>query len=318
MADPRIKRITQPVFKDSEMTALNPILKKGEVVWIRDEVENKVINFKVGNGASAYSSLEFKDGSTYPYTEAATVSIGDITVNSTHKDRLIADMMKDIISPYQAPQVSNVQNNADGTYKNTAVKEIGQSIGSSISLLFNVSNASNLVATPIELDSSGDFLEANPYANGSIALTPNGTLSPTSPKTYSIGVRAIHNQGVSSYAYTYIRFDTRAFWGASSLADLTTQSQCLAVINNGGGQELVQNYSGKTFEITASGYHYVFIPSMIGITPVWTEVSNPNTPSTVGMIKVRTISINNGIGTYNYDAWRTPYFNNSGSKLKAE
>lgn len=317
----RIKRIPIPVFLDTEMIAKNPIPLAGEIVYTKDPTIGLIDNFKVGDGFSKWTELPFRDISQYEKTSLATVTIGDIVVGSSNFGRKLSDIIEDIISPYQAPEVSNVKNQANGVdYKNVSQLEIGQSISTAIAITFDVSNQNNLVETPIEIDSSGFFLESNPYPNASILLSPNGTLAPTSPKVYTIKVRAIHTNGNSDYVNTQVRFDTRFIWGSSALSDLTTTQHALDLIASGGGQGVRQGYSGEIFEISATGYGFVLIPSVLiapGTIVVWSEVSDPNATSSIGMVNMGTLSVNNGVGTYGYEKFRTPFSNTGSVKLKS-
>ena len=315
--NPRIKRIKNPTFTQAEMDALDPVLLRGEIVCLRDVPDYKVSNWKIGDGVSKWSELPFLNASKYPYTDLVTNPLGDLVNGSSQYQRDLSAIVKDIISPYQAPVVSNVRNNAAGSAQATAQKEIGQSIGSAVQVTFSVSNQSNLITNPITIDTSGVFVESNPYPNGAISIAPVSVIAPTSPTIYTIRVKATHLTGDSAWANTYIRFDMRPIWGASTLADLTTNQHALDLIANGGGSAVKQNFK-DTYEISVGGYQYVLIPSvLITGTIVWTEVSDPNAPASVAMVNLGTLSVNNGVGTYNYTKFRSPFNNLSGSKFKA-
>lgn len=311
----RIKRIQNPTFRDSEMIIENPVLLLGEIVFIISESTTEIINYKVGDGINGYVNLPFKDIATYPYNDLVTNPIGDLTVGENLNGELLVDVIKDMVSPYIASAVSNVQTNADGQYKNVAIMEVGLSLGSAIGVAFDVSNEENLVAIPMEVLAS-DFVVSNPYPNAGISLTPNGVLNPTSPVTYSIQVRAIHTNGTSAYAIATIRFDARLIWGASALSNLTTNQHALDLIANGGDQGL-QNVPVGEYEIGVAGYGYVLVPSFFIDPLTWTEISDPNAPASIGMINMGTLSVNNGFGTYNYEKYRTPFSNLESVKLKA-
>ena len=321
MSNPRIKRIFQPSFTDAQMLSIDPVLGLGEVVHIRDESTGKIINYKVGDGVTVYSLLEFQSASTYPYTDPVTNPLGDLQSNEVLEGEAIADIIRDIVSPFQASVVSNVRNNASGTYQSTATIEIGRSINTAVVVTYSVSNQGNLDgATPIEIDDEDNlFAEANPYPLGSIALSPSAPIAPSSPASYRIGVRAKHTQGYSSYSYTTIQFLMRLLWGASNLADLTNSSEVLAAVANGGGSALKSSYVNQEYTISSPGYGYVLIPSALvgGNTPVWTDVTDPNAPASLQMVNLGTISVNNGVGTYNYVKFRTPFLNTSGGVYKS-
>jgi hypothetical protein len=111
----------------------------------------------------------------------------------------------------------------------------------------------------------------------------------------------------------------RFLWGASDLADLTSSSEVLAAVANGGGSGLKSTYVNQDYTIANAGYGYVLIPAAVigGNIPVWTEISDPNAPASLQMVNLGTISVNNGIGTYNYVKFRTPFLNTSGGIYKS-
>ena len=286
---------------------------------IRDPNSLKVINFKLGDGISKFSELEFQSVSKYPYADPVTNPIGDLELYSNQSDRLVIDIIKDMISPFQASSVSNVRTNAEGTPKTTAQLEVGQAISSEISVTYDVDHQVNLVSIPTEIDSFGFFNESNPYPLGSVAITPLVPLAPTQPQIYTIRVRVNHTEGASSWVSAYMRFDMRFIWGTSTLSNLTTSQHAIDLIASGGGQAVLPDWR-HTYETSTGGYSYVLIPSILLNAipaPIWTEVSDPNAPASIEMVNMGTLSVNNGIATYNYEKYRSPFLNLSGGKFKA-
>lgn len=316
----RIKRIQNPTFTDAELTTLNPLLKRGEIVIIRDAGTLKAINFKMGDGFSRYNDLTLLNSSIYPYTDLVTNTIGDVVSGSNQVSRQLVDIIKDMISPFQEPAVSNVRTNAAGSSQGTSQLEVGQTLSTAIAVTYNVSNQSNVGVDPVEVDSFGFFNESNPYPIGAISITPITPLIPTQPIIYTIRVRVEDiNNNFSSWVSAFIRFDMRFIWGASALADLTTSQHALDLIASGGGQAVKQQWQ-STYEIGTGGYGYVLIPSLLLSAvppPIWTEISDPNAPASIGMVNMGTLSVNNSVATYNYEKFRTPFNNTSGVKLKA-
>lgn len=324
MSNPRIKRVRNPTFPEEQLNAslggVNPVLLKGEIVCLLDGDTNKVTAFKIGDGFNRWDDLPFQGDTLYPHSDLVTNQIGDVLLGTSQQGRLLSDIVKDFISPYAVPAVSNVRTNADGSnFLNVSQLEIGQSLGSAISLTFNVSNQSNLDgATPVTIDTGGIFIEANPYANLPISITPVGVLNPSNPVVYTIKVKVAHLNGESSWATCTIRWDTRLLWGASALADLTTNQHALDLIPSG-GQGIKQGYFDD-YQIGSAGYGYVLIPSVLlsGAPPIiWTEVSDPNAPASLEMVNLGVLTVNNGIGTYNYTKYRTPFNNLEGIILRA-
>ncbi len=317
---PRIKRIQNPTYSDAELSTLNPLLKRGEIVVIRDGSTLKAQNFKIGDGFSLYNDLELLNSSIYPYTDLVTNTIGDVTAGSSQYNRLLVDIVHDMISPFQVPAVSDVRTNAGGSSEVISQLEVGQTLSTAISVTYVVSNQANIGVNPVEVDSFGFFNESNPYPIGAISITPLAPLTPTQPIIYTINVRVEDTQNnFSAWISAFIRFDMRFIWGASTLADLTTSQHALDLITNGGGQAVKQQWQSD-YEINVGGYGYVLIPSLLLNAippPVWTDISNPNAPASIGMVNVGTLSVNNGVAIYNYEKFRTPFNNLSGVKLKA-
>lgn len=319
MANPRVKRIQNPTFNEVSLDGENPVLLKGELVCLL-ELDGTVKKFKLGDGFNHWSDLPFISGDEYPYTDLVTNQIGDVLIGTNQQGKRLIDIVKDMISPYVAPAVSNVKVKANGVdFFNTTIMEIGQSISAAIEISYDVNNHENLVATPVTVGTFGIFDETgNPYDLGNISILPNVALSPTDPVVYSIRLRVEHINGLSSWAYAYIRFDTRFIWGTSTLTDLTTESHALALKPSGG--EGVKSTYKTDYSLTSSGYGYVLIPSILlsgQPAPVWTDVTDPNAPANIGMVNMGTLSVNNGVGIYNYEKFRTPFNNLSGIILRA-
>ena len=312
----RIKDIENPTLPLAEMDALDPILKKGQIVFVL-EPDYSVRRFKTGNGINAWSELEFMGIDEYPYTDLVTNPIGDLKVGDSLFERSTVDILRDALSPYKVPAITLLKNNAKGTFQSTTQFEVGQSFSSAVSLTFSVDDANNLIdGDSIEV-LAPEFVVSNPYPNQTINITPVSALTPSTPITYTIQVRGIHDQGNTPYSSTTIKFDGKIIWGASALSDLTSNAQALALIGQGGGS-IVSSDPKRTYNINSVGYGFVLIPGFVTTAGlVWTEVSDPNAPASLTMVNMGTISLNNGIGTYNYTKFRTPFNNTSAIKLKA-
>lgn len=321
MANPRIKRLQHPTFLETALgiDGEDPVLLRGEIVCLL-ETDNTVNKFKIGDGTRKWSELPFNSGSEYLHTNLVTNSIGDILTGTSQSGRDLSDITKDMISPYVAPAVSNVKLNVNGIdFFNIVQMEIGQSITGDVEISYDVSNQENLEAIPVTVDTFGVFDETNnPYNLGNILITPLASIVPTDTVVYSIRLRVAHTNGESSWAYAYIRFDTRFIWGASALADLTTETHALALKPSGG--DGVKTTYKADYSLTSAGYGYVLIPSILlsgQPVPIWTDITNPNAPANIGMINMGTLQVNNGVGTYNYEKFRTPFNNLSGIILRA-
>ena len=304
----RSRYLKDPVFLTSEITTLNPTVPKGLVIWEVDDTSGSILGFKVGDGVTQYNDLNFMDQPKYTHSDPATVDIGDVKKDDVLYGEYVQDIIKKIVSPYLPSEVSGVTNNAAGAHANVAQMEIGQSISESVDFLFSVSNPSNLDgATPIEVETEDIFVENNPYPNAVIALVPTETLAPTEAIIYTITIRANHkNQETQETGYTEdsctIRFDPRYLWGASDLDDLTTSAEANQL--TGGGFKVASD--PPDFEINSSGYLWVLIPSSLGLTPVFYDITDGGA-SLIEMVNKGTLQVNNGVGNYNYDKFRSPY-----------
>lgn len=315
-----IKYIKHIAFTEAELAGLNPNLFKGEVACVVNDTDGKVESFKIGPGL--YNDLD-PIVDIYPYTNIVTNQIGDILNGSDQSGRKLTDIIRDMISPYISPTVSGVQNKAEGSYKSSALIEIGSTINSVVDVIFTVNNQTNIAITdPMEV-LAPDFTVNNPYPNAVISLTPLTPLIPAEPTIYSIQVRVQDTEGnFSSYSATTISFEPRIYWGASTEEDIVlippaTEISIGSIGLLGGGNILSKNFK-RTFEITVGHFAYVLIPSMLSPVNIsWTEVTDVNSPAGIGMVDLGEIKINNGVGSYLYTKWRSPFSNINGVKLKA-
>jgi hypothetical protein len=297
-----VRYFQSPAFTATEWSSRNPFLNQGEVGYL---IENGLIT-RSKCGPGLWNSLPFIDQDNYPYTDAVTNPLGDVTSAPTGLN--MVDVMRKIISPYQVPAAVNLQNNLGGSYMASVIREVGESFNTSIQLNFTVFGIQNLLgATPVVVDGGGIFV------NGSFANTPPLTLTQIAPPlapagitTVTIGVSFTHVSGTSPVYTTTIKFLPKVMW-LSSL--LSTISSGTTFMGQSGRQALVTNtYLGDYAFSNGGGYSWIAIPSMLNsINPVFTEVSNPNLPLAISMESKGTISINNGVGTYNYDLYRSTY-----------
>lgn len=310
---PEIKYIKHPYFAEADLTTENPLLLKGEIVFAVPAVGDPY--FKVGDGVSNFNDLPATGADQYPYADLVTNPLGDLVNGSNQQGREWYDIMKDIISPYVAPVISGEQNNAAGAYVGTAQMEIGQTINTDVTVQYSVSEQANLVgANPITI-TAPQFTVSNPYPVGDIVLTPTAPITPTTPAIYTIDIDAVHQQG-NALGSTIIRFDPRIISGVAAVATLTVDTDIDNLLSK---SQVVSSDFTRDYVLGAVGYGYVLIPEMLSPgAPTWTDITNPATPATIGMIDQGVYAgYNNGVGTYDYRVFRTPFSLLSGITVRS-
>ena len=139
-----IKFYKGPTFTADIWSARNPYLKQGEIGYLL--AGGIVTGGKVGPGF--WNDLGFIGEDIYQYAGPVTNPIGDAT--GVLQGIRAIDILQMMLSPYAAPDFSNIRNDAGGTYANVVIREIGQSVSGSVSVLYNMAYVENMVgATPI-------------------------------------------------------------------------------------------------------------------------------------------------------------------------
>lgn len=302
----RVKYIKHPAFSATELSTLNPSLKKGELVVELDDTTLSPVGFKIGDGQTSYNGLPYLD-MIYKYVDLVTVDIGDWKVGDDLYKKQLSEIIHGIVSPYQASQISNVRNNAGGSYANTTAMLVGQSISTPVTIAYDLAFPENVLGSnPVEVDTGGYFVEAANYPLGTISLVPVSTIAPTTPLTIEIKVRVNHQNGYTESS-TFITFVPRLKWGASSLADLASDTDINNLVNGG---FLDSDDYEQDYDITTSGYLYVLIPNMlIGAQDqiFFGDAVNPVVIDHIDMINLGSIVHNNGVGTYTMTKYRSTY-----------
>ena len=297
-----IKYIRHPAFPAALLTSRNPYLDMGEIVFELDGT-NKPKRFKVGPGN--WNSLPYFIDDRYTLAAPPTNPIGDATGDL--EGLTVREVLEKMLNPYLVPVISNVRNNAAGSFANARTVEIGTSLSGVIRILYEVSAAGNLSgATPINVTAGGIFSNEGNFANtGTIDMNLTAPLSPNIRTQYTINVRAIHQQGQTVPVTTTIDFVPRIIWGVSQLSSYTA-----ADINNlSSKQTIISSVFKRDYNFNGQGYAVVAIPTMLGISnPLFADVTNPVAPSVFSMDDMGTLNINNGVGTYTYQIFRSTYY----------
>jgi len=139
----KIKYFYNPSYTSADWVAENPLLAKGQIGVELDGL-GVAINIKVGPGN--WNDLEAIGGqSLYGHTDLVTNPLGDLALDSSQLNRPLEDILKDIISPYQSVSIYDAKNDEGGLpMANVVVKEVGQSVVTSVDVLYTLTNEDNL------------------------------------------------------------------------------------------------------------------------------------------------------------------------------
>lgn len=306
MAQSKPIRIKNAAFIEADWINENPVLLKGEVGFTIDN-DGKIINLKVGNGTDTWSNLEYLIESTYISTDLVTNPLGS-NLSGDISGTKIRSILNSILSPYQRAIPSNPTNNANNFYLKEQVLEIGQSI-SSLNVQFDLDNESSLEGTnPINIvtqqggifSNEGDFA----YDGNPITLTLGSPLQPNTISNYFIDIRVTDAEGQSDPVTTSLSFKPKIVWGVSNNANLSAVD--FPNISNRKNRITIDFEDRFVFD--GSGYLYIAIPSMLSPSNlVFADTTNPIVPVPISMLDRGTLSINNGVGTYNYQIYRSEF-----------
>lgn len=306
----KFKYIKLPTYTETEWSQRNPLLEKGEVGFLYVDGENISKKFKCGPGY--WNDLEYISDVEYSNPSAVTNVFGDAT--GVLSGKTIKEILELMLNPFQQPKVSNVLNNAGGVNQNEWTLEIGQSVNN-VLVQYGLSNTPNLNSvTPINIDAGGQFDNEGDFANGSITLTKATPIIPTLPTTITIKVKAKDNKGnYSEDSESKIKVYPKIIWGVSSLESLDANG----FFNIGQKQVLVTDQFTGEFDFTAAGYGWIGIPAMNNPTNlIFADVTNPLVPGQYNMTAMGTLTVNNGLTTYDYIVYRTTNYQLTSSVLK--
>jgi hypothetical protein len=249
-----------------------------------------VTKMKVGPGL--WNDLLYINLSgTYTYNDDITNIIGDVITEQSGED--ISDIIRKMISPYIDPAVITITNNgSESGQANEKVFEIGH-------------NLSGTGATPINATASGFFSNEGNFSNVSpINLNVLAPYQPSTPATITISFVLTHIQGQTSAFTTTIVFKPKLMWVSSPLSAIPDSVTFMA---QPAMQSVLSMNSEGIFSFTAN-YSWLAIPVMIlPGNPNFVDITNPNVPIEYDMVTQNQIMIDNGIGTYMYQLYRSSY-----------
>lgn len=291
-----------PTYSASEWSAEDPYLEVGQI-GIELNESDQASRCKVGPGL--WNSL--------PYFNQTVIESGGLTVTNPIGDasgdlsgQSLIQVLSKMLAPYTAPVITNLRNNAGGTYGSTNTLNIGETVAGTVSLQYNISNEENLSgANPINVTAGGVFSNEGNFANGQIDLTLASPLTPTALTNIEIKVKVAHTNGVTQEFKTYIRFYPQIIWGVSQ-KDSLTASEIASISSK---QTLVTNEYKRTYQFNQSGFRYIFIPTTLSPSNlVFADLTdeivvNPIDIDDLGVVT----NVNNGLGIYDYQVLRTTY-----------
>lgn len=295
--------IINAAFTASEWSNLNPLLKVGQIGYLIED--GKVVDHKVGPGY--WNDLSFISSGAYTYDQVVTNEIGDAKGNLNGET--IGSILNKMLNPYQVPVLSNFLNNAGGSFSNENILEIGESI-QNVTIQYFVSNTDNIAdGTPINLSAGGIFDNEGSFTKqSSIDLTRSTSYEPITTTTIEISISAEHEQGTTNILKSYIKFHPRVIWGVSQNTSIVA-----ADLLNGSGlqdrQTKISDSYKHDYTFNQSGYLYIAIPIMLSPTDMsFADVTDKQLVWGIEMEDLGVMSsVNNGVGTYNYQIYRSKY-----------
>lgn len=294
-----------PNFTAAEWTTRNPLLLTGEVGFEKHPLYAYPWRYKAGPGR--WIDLPYQYDS-YPYIDPVTNELGDAAGILQYMS--VPDILKLILSPYQVPALSVPLINVNGLgYAPSHILEIGQSITSPVLISASIDLPANLHAgTPYHITAGGVFTNEGDFASPLPASLTLATLTPTEVTDILISLKALGGNSVYSNILTaLIGVYPKIIWGVSSSPTIIPTNW--TTLTN------VQTLITKSFEneysfiLSGSSYFWLAVPQMLnpGSAPFFADVTNPIAPGPITMLDNGIQSINNGVGTYNYQTFRSQF-----------
>lgn len=299
------KRIQTPTFLHAELVELNPLLRDGETVYIKEDENGRLVRKKVGPGF--YNDIDFFEDDYFGEDLEVTNVLGDLPNNM--KGLTVKEALTKIVAPDKDPVVTIAQNNAlNGVFESEKLIEVGQSIAGPVLVNYLVSNNKNLAEEdPIVIFADGRFNNEGTFsATGQVSLSLGIPFIPTGLETLAIRVSSINSDGETiPGATTTIKSVARIISGFSTNPNLDA-SQFLSI--NGRTDTVTDNPEGE-FSFIGVGYRLIAVPVMLidsdGL--IFNDVTYPGRVSPIQMEPGSVLTINNGVGTYDYQVYRSKY-----------
>ncbi len=292
----KVKYFYNPAYTSADWVALNPVLAAGQI-GIELDGNGLAVHIKVGPGN--WNDLLAIEKDVYDKTDLVTNPLGDLILDSSQLLRPIDDILKDIISPYLPVTLADAKNDEAGAPANIVVKEVGQSVDTSVDISFTLANVANLkVGSNIFVEAGGIFSNEGlfTYDGGPITMILPASLIPSANVTYTISIYAIDAiTGQTNTVQTTIVFKPVVLYVNDALNSMS-EAQIGAIANR-----LLTNDYKQDYTIAGTGYTHIYVPVMLNPDNVlFSEQSNPSNPGGYSMTDIGLFTVNNGTGTYQY------------------
>jgi hypothetical protein len=301
--------IQHPAYFEAEWTTRNPYLLLGEVACVRDSISQRVVSFKIGPGY--FNDLSYF-GERYPYPQAVTNVIGD--ASGVLQGLTTAEILFKMLNPYQPPVLSGQRNNAGGPYAQDSNFEIGQAVTGPVSIQVNSTNQQNFLGlSPLNVNSSGFFNNDGNKPFGTVVMSLSSTYNPTLASIVNIRLRVAHTNGLSNEVITRIIHNPKIIWGVSQAATISAGDWAALAVR----KTVITSNFERDYDFGTAGYARLAIPVMSAPgSLIFTDVTDPNAPAGYGIQDTGQVTINNGVGTYAYQTYRSTFYITTSSILR--
>lgn len=303
MTQLRAKYLQHPYGLEANWISRNPLLKNGEEGYAVVTV-NGVTHVRKKVGPGRWNDLEYFDGVVWTDSNPVTNPIGDASGNISGLTAI--EIIDKMLNAYQTPVVSGAVNNGGGgSSTNVKTLEIGTNIINPVTVNYSISQQSNLVGgNPISIIAGGRFTNEGFFPVGSVNLTHAG-FNPTGLDTITISIQGTHQRGVTNIATTQLQWSPKIITAVAQTKTLTG-SAIMALPNK---QYVITRDYTRDYTAGSAGHAVLCIPTMLSPTNVvFTDITDPNLPAGYAMDDLGVMSINNGVGTYNYQVFASTYY----------
>jgi hypothetical protein len=298
----RAKYLQHPYASEQDWIARNPLLKNGEEGYAI-VVVNSITHIRKKVGPGRWNDLSYFDGVVWTDTTPVTTPIGEATGNLAGLTPI--EILDRMLNPYLAPVVSNISNNAQGSFVNRSVIEIGVSYSPAINVSYSLSNQGNIAGgTPINITAGGRFNNEGFFPIGIASLT-HAAFNPAALDLITISVQATHQRGLSNIGQTFIEFNPKIIHAVSQTKSLNAG----VIMGLPNKQYTITRTYKRDYSFGVAGYAVLCIPTMLNIQNiVFTDITDPNRPAGYAMEDLGLMTINNGVGNYQYRVYCSQFY----------
>ena len=303
MTQLRVKYLQHPYAPEADWISRNPTLKNGEEGYALVNV-NGIDHIRKKVGPGLWNALNYFDGVVWTDTTPVTSPIGDAEGNISGLTPI--EILDKMLNEYQPPVVSGATNDAGtGVFAGTKVLEIGTNVVNAVTAKYAISNQGNLSGgNPITVTAGGRFTNEGTFPVGDVVLTHAG-FNPVNLDTITISIQGTHQKGVSNIATTKLEWSPKVISAVAQTKALNGAA-IMALPNK--AYNISRSYK-RDYNANTTGHSVLCIPTMLAPSSVvFTDVTNPSLPMGYAMDDLGVMSINNGVGTYNYQVYASTYY----------